>query len=283
MQLSVIIVNYNSKELLKNCIESVINATKDIEVETIIIDNNSTDDSWDYISSLQLTGMSFRMNNNLGFAKASNGGFGFSQGKYILFLNPDTILPRNSLQYCVSFLERNNDAGAVGVRMIDGNGIFLKESRRGFPGPATSFFKLFGLTILFPRSKMFARYYMGHLPEQEDNPVEVLSGAFMMIKREALEKTKGFDEDFFMYGEDIDLSIRLIKAGYKNYYLGSVTITHLKGGSTNYNYKYVNDFYQAMNLFIKKHYREKPMLYRLFLYAGIGLRKWIAVAGLLFR
>src|SRR6185369_2280579 len=126
---------------------------------------------------------------------------------------------------------------------------------------------------MFPRSGTIAKYYEGDLPENENNPVDVLSGAFMMVKRVVFEKVNGFDESFFMYGEDIDLSLRITKLGYKNYYLGKICVTHLKGGSTNYNYKYVRDFYGAMNLFVKKHYSNKPALYRSFLHAGIGLRK----------
>ena len=262
---------------------SLIVATQDMQAETIIIDNNSNDGSWDYISSLRITGKFFQIDYNGGFARACNQGFVFAHGKYVLFLNPDTVVSENSLKDCIAFLESHKDAGAVGVRMIDGKGKYLKESKRGLPTPGVSFYKLFGLAAIFPTSKVFAKYYQGHLPENENNPVEVLSGAFMMIKREVFEKTGGFDERFFMYGEDIDLSVRIEKAGYKNYYLGKISIRHLKGGSTTYDRNHVKVFYDAMKLFVKKHYAHKPSWYVLFLNAGISFRKNLALISLLFR
>ena len=282
MHLSIVIVNYNSKLLLEQCLVSIKKATKWIGNEIIIVDNNSTDGSKEYLPG-KFTGVKFIFNDkNLGFAKACNQGFKISSGKYILFLNPDNIISESSLTDCISFFETHNDTGAVGVRMVDSRKRFLKESKRGFPTPSASFYKLFGLAAVFPKSKVFAKYYQGHLPEKENNPVEVLSGAFMMIKSEVFERVNGFDEDFFMYGEDIDLSIRIMQLGYKNYYLGQISITHLKGGSTRYNYKYVNDFYGAMHLFVKKHYRNKPAAYRWFLKAGINVRKAIAIIALIF-
>jgi GT2 family glycosyltransferase len=281
--LSVIIVNYNSKLLIENCLLSVQKAIEKIDSEIIVIDNNSTDGSKDYLPA-KFPGIRYVFNSdNIGFGKACNQGYKLSSGNYILFLNPDTIVSENSLQNCISFLGSHSGAGAAGVRMIDGKGKFLKESKRGLPSPATSFFKLFGLIAIFPGSKTFAKYYMGHLPEKENNPVDVLSGAFMMIKREAFEKVKGFDEEFFMYGEDIDLSVRLAQAGYKNYYLGSVSITHVKGGSTTYDQKYVQDFYGAMKLFVKKHYSKKPTWYIFVLNAGIEFRKLLSMAKLISR
>jgi len=283
MQLSVIIVNYNSKALLENCLFSVQKAMEELDDEIIVIDNNSTDGSKEYLPQ-KFSGVRFIFNDtNLGFAKACNQGFKISSGKYILFLNPDTVLTETCLKECISFFESHSDAGALGVRMLNERGDFLKESKRGLPSPATSFYKLFGLTAMFPGSKTFAKYYHGHLPEDKNNPVDVLSGAFMMIKREVFEKVNGFDESFFMYGEDIDLSLRITQAGFKNYYLGRISVTHLKGGSTAYNQKYIRDFYGAMNLFVKKHYSHKPTLYRSFLQAGIGLRKMLAMVALPFR
>jgi len=254
-----------------------------IDGEIIIVDNNSTDGSKEYLP-LKFTNVKFIFNDaNLGFAKACNQGFEISSGNYVLFLNPDTILTETCLKDCISFFETHADAGAAGVRMLDEDGNFLKESKRGLPSPAASFYKLFGLTAMFPGSKTIAKYYQGHLREDEINPVDVLSGAFMMIKKEVFEKVNGFDESFFMYGEDIDLCLRITQQGYKNYYLGKVSITHSKGGSTVYNYKYIRDFYGAMNLFVKKHYNDKPTLYRSFLHAGIGFRKMMAMIALTFR
>ena len=283
MQLSVIIVSYNSMELLENCLFSVQRAMQEIHGEIIIIDNNSKDGIKEYLPS-KFPGVKFIFNNeNLGFAKACNKGFKISSGDYILFLNPDTVLSETCLADCITFFKTYADAGAVGVKMRDEKGKFLKESKRGLPSPSASFYKLFGLTAIFPGSKKIAKYYQGHLPENENNPVEVLSGAFMMIKRSVFEKVNGFDERFFMYGEDIDLSLRISQLGYINYYLGKISITHLKGGSTTYNYKYVNDFYGAMKLFVKKHYNNKSIPYRLFLHAGIGIRKMLSILALPFR
>jgi GT2 family glycosyltransferase len=283
MQLSVIIVSYNSMGLLENCLFSVQKAMLKIDGEIIVVDNNSTDGSKEQLPP-KLAGVKFIFNNeNVGFAKACNQGFKISSGKYVLFLNPDTVLPETCLTDCISFFETHANAGAVGVRMVDGKGKFLRESKRGLPSPSASFYKLFGLAAIFSKSKILAKYYQGHLPENENNPVEVLSGAFMMIKREVFEKVNGFDETFFMYGEDIDLSLRITQQGYDNYYLGKISVTHLKGGSTTYNYKYVQDFYGAMKLFVKKHYSNKPAWYVLFLHAGISFRKMLAMSALLFR
>jgi GT2 family glycosyltransferase len=283
MQLSVIIVSYNSMEVLENCLFSVQKAMQTIDGEIIIVDNNSNDGSKESLPS-KFWGVKFIFNNeNLGFAKACNQGSKISSGDFILFLNPDSVLSETCLTDCVSFFKTHQDAGAVGVRMLDDKGKFLKESKRGLPSPSASFYKLFGVTAIFPASKTIAKYYQGHLAENENNPVEVLSGAFMMIKRAVFEKVNGCDETFFMYGEDIDLSLRISQIGYKNYYLGKISITHLKGGSTTYNKKYVQDFYGAMNLFVKKHYSKKPGLYLLFLQTGISFRKMLAIIALPFR
>lgn len=282
MELSIIIVNYNSLQLLKPCLESVQQANETLSAEIIVVDNNSTDGSREFLKNKYP--LTIFNNQNTGFAKACNLGLHQSSGKYVLFLNPDTVVSKNSFQSCISFFESHPDAGAVGVRMTDENEKFLKESKRGFPSPATAFYKLFGLSFLFPHSKIFANYYLGHLPEKENNPVDVLSGAFMMIRKEVLEKTGPFDESFFMYGEDIDLSYRIVQAGYKNYYLGEITITHKKGGSTTYNYNYIKRFYGAMSLFVKKHYAGKrSAIFVFLLYAGIWFRKMIALTGLLLR
>ncbi len=283
VQLSIIIVSYNSRSLIEQCLVSINKAIFGINTEIIIVDNNSKDGSKEYLSS-NFPGVKLIFNNeNLGFAKACNLGYKNSSGEYILFLNPDTILSETCLTDCISFFKAHSDAGAVGVRMLDDKGKFLKESKRGLPSPSASFYKLFGLTAIFPGSKTIAKYYQGHLPGNENNPVEVLSGAFMMMKRTVFEKVNGFDESFFMYGEDIDLSLRISQLGFKNYYLGKISITHLKGGSTTYNKKYVEDFYGAMKLFVKKHYNDKSALYRLFLQGGISFRKMLAILALPFR
>jgi len=270
-------------ELIENCLFSIEKAMQTMDGEIIIVDNNSKDESKENLPS-KFPGVKFIFNNeNLGFGKACNQGSKISSGDHILFLNPDTVLSETCLTDCISFFKTHEDAAAVGVRMLDDKGKFLRESKRGLPSPSASFYKLFGLTAIFPGSKTIAKYYQGHLPENENNPVDVLSGAFMMIKKVVFEKVDGFDETFFMYGEDIDLSLRIIQMGFKNYYLGKVSITHLKGGSTTYNYKYVKDFYGAMKLFVKKHYNGKSIPYRFFLQTGIGFRKMLAIIALPFR
>lgn len=283
MQLSIVIVSYNSKSLVQNCLGSLQKAIQDIGAEIIIVDNCSTDGSKEELPE-KYPGIKYIFNDeNLGFAKACNQGFRISSGKYILFLNPDTILTETCLKECLDFFASHTDAGAVGVRMINGKGKFLKESKRGQPGPAASFYKLFGFAAIFPGSKTFSKYYQGHLPETENNTVEVLSGAFMMIKREVFEKLNGFDEGFFMYGEDIDISIRIGRSGYKNYYLGTISVTHIKGGSTTFNHHYIRHFYDAMDRFVDKHYHDKPVAYRMFLKTGIKIRRLFAMAALPFR
>lgn len=283
MKLSVIIVNYNVREFLEQCLVSVQKALASLnnEAEIIIIDNNSTDRSIEYLQP-KFTGVKFISNiENFGFAKACNQGIEMSSGKYVLFLNPDTIIPGDCFQKCISLFESHNDAGALGVKMVDDKGKYLKESKRGFPSPAASFYKLFGLAAIFPKSKLFAKYYLGHLDENKNQEVDTIAGAFMMIPREVLEKVGGFDESFFMYGEDIDLSYRIKKSGYKNYYLAETYITHFKGKSTKQkNADYTKVFYNAMDIFVKKHYmKEKNFLFLIFIRSGIGIRRMMALAG----
>ena len=186
--------------------------------EVIVIDNHSSDGSISFLQPLFPTVTFLANKENTGFSKACNQGLALSKGKYILFLNPDTIVPEDCFAKCMAFLETHPQAGALGIRMLDGSGKFLKESKRAFPAPLTSLYKLFGLSRFFPRSRTFAKYHLDYLPEKENHEVDVLAGAFIMVKREVLEKTGSFDETFFMYGEDIDLSYRIQKAGYKNYY-----------------------------------------------------------------
>ncbi len=226
-----------------------------MEAEVIVIDNNSSDGSLQYLEP-RFPGIKFTGNaDNLGFAKACNQGLKKSSGDYVLFLNPDTLIPEDCFKKCLAFFASHPDAGALGVKMVDGSGKFLKESKRAFPSPLTSLYKLFGFSILFPRSPVFSKYHLGHLNENENNEVDVLAGAFMMIKRKVLDEVGSFDETFFMYGEDVDLSYRIQKAGYKNYYFAESEIMHFKGESTRRGtMNYVRMFYNAMSIFVKKHY-----------------------------
>ncbi|MEP6700071.1 MAG: glycosyltransferase [Bacteroidota bacterium] len=255
MQLSVIIVNYNVRHFLEQCLYSVQKAIAGMQAEIIIIDNNSADQSIEYLTP-KFPRATFIANKvNIGFAKGCNQGLQLAKGKYILFLNPDTIVPEDCFEKCISFFESNPEAGALGIKMLDGSGKFLKESKRAFPSPMTSLYKLFGLSKLFPHSKFFSNYHLGYLPESKNHEVDVLAGAFMMIKKEVLEKVGSFDETFFMYGEDVDLSYRIQKAGFKNYYFAGTNIIHFKGESTRKaSMNYVRMFYNAMSIFVRKHY-----------------------------
>jgi GT2 family glycosyltransferase len=262
MQLSVIIVNYNVKYFLEQCLCSVQKAVQGLQAEILVVDNASTDGSKEYLAEKFPAVQFIWSNENLGFAKANNLALKKAKGEFILFLNPDTIVAEDSFTNCISFFEAHADAGALGVRMIDGSGNFLPESKRGFPSSSASFYKLSGLSVLFPQSKTFARYHLGYLSEHETYEVDVLSGAFMMVRKEVLEQTGGFDESFFMYAEDIDLSYRITKAKnkngfYKNYFFSGTTIIHFKGESTQKgSAAYTKLFYKAMLQFVTKHKEE---------------------------
>ncbi|MES1214265.1 MAG: glycosyltransferase, partial [Bacteroidota bacterium] len=292
MQLSVIIVNYNVKHFLEQCLCSVQKAiagvsreASSMNAEVIVIDNHSADNSIEYLKP-KFPAVLFIVNNeNLGFAKACNQGLKISKGKYVLFLNPDTIIPEDCFQKCISFLESHPEAGALGIKMLDGSGKYLQESRRSFPSPLTSMYKLFGLSGLFPRSRIFSKYHLGHQDKNINHEVDVLAGAFMMIKKEVLEKVGGFDEIFFMYGEDVDLSYRIQKEGYKNYYFAESSIIHFKGESTRKGtLNYVRLFYNAMSVFVRKHYGgRRAGIFNFFIHLAIWIRAFMSAAGSFIR
>ncbi|MGZ5136072.1 MAG: glycosyltransferase family 2 protein, partial [Flavitalea sp.] len=254
MDLSIIIVNYNVKYFLEQCLHSVRKATKGINAEVFVVDNNSTDGSRLYLES-RFPEVMFTWNTtNVGFGKANNSVLKNAKGRFILFLNPDTIIAEDTLQHCISFADKQHKLGGLGVRMIDGSGKYLRESKRSFPTASAAIYKMTGIHALFPRSKYFSSYYAGHLAADKDNKVDVLAGAFMMVSKEAIAATNGFDEDYFMYGEDIYLSYRMVLAGFENFYFGSATIIHFKGESTQrLSATYIQHFYGAMNLFVGKH------------------------------
>jgi len=287
MQLSVIIVNYNVKHFLEQCLCSVQKAIAGMQAEIIVVDNCSADNSINYLQP-KFPAVQFIVNEeNLGFAKGCNIGMKPATGKFILFLNPDTLVPEDCFQKCISFLESHEDAGALGIKMLDGRGKFLKESKRSFPSPMTSLYKLFGLSKLFPRSTVFSKYHLGHLNENKNHEVDVLSGAFMMVKKEVLEKVGSFDEIFFMYGEDVDLSYRIQKAAcpatggrYKNYYFAESSIIHFKGESTRKGtMNYVRMFYNAMSIFVRKHYSgSRAGVYNFLIHTAIWIRAFLTAA-----
>ena len=258
MKLSVIIVNYNVRYFLEQCLFSVLQALKDIDSEVIVVDNNSVDGSESMVRSKFPQVKLIANQHNAGYSKANNQGIAISKGEYILLLNPDTVVEESTFITSLSFMDSHSEAGALGPKMIDGTGRFLPESKRGLPTPEVAFYKIFGLTSLFPKSPKYGKYYLGHLPENETNAVDVLTGAFMLIRRYVLEKTGNLDENFFMYGEDIDLSYRISQAGYKNYYFPDTTIIHYKGESTKRGtINYVIVFYKAMKIFSAKHFTRK--------------------------
>ncbi|MFN8297928.1 MAG: glycosyltransferase [Chitinophagales bacterium] len=255
MKLSVVIVNYNVRYFLEQCLLSVQKAIDGLEAEVFVVDNASSDGSEAYIRPRFPWVKWIGNSDNPGFSKANNQAIKLAQGEYVLLLNPDTVVAEDTFSKCIRFMDDHPDAGALGVHMIDGRGNFLPESKRGLPTPAVAFYKIFGFAAFFPKSKTFGKYHLGYLPENETNEVEVLSGAYMFMRRTALDKSGLLDENFFMYGEDIDLSYRIIKAGYKNYYFADTTIIHYKGESTKKgSLNYVKAFYNAMIIFARKHF-----------------------------
>ena len=255
MKLSVVIVNYNVEYFLEQCLYSVRRAMQGIEGEVFVVDNNSVDGSLKMLAQKFPEVKVIANKDNVGFAKANNQAIRISTGEYVLLLNPDTVVEDDTFSKCIDFMDSHPDAGGLGVKMVDGKGQFLPESKRGLPTAKTAFYKMFGLTKLFPHSKRFARYYMGHLSNDEVNEVEILAGAYMLMRKETLDKVGLLDETFFMYGEDIDLSYRITQGGYKNYYFPETRIIHYKGESTkktSVNYVFV--FYRAMEIFAKKHF-----------------------------
>ncbi len=285
MDLSVIIVNYNVKYFLEQCLFSVQQASERLVVETIVIDNRSTDNSLSYLQPKFPSVLFISNEENRGFAQASNQGLKHASGKYILFLNPDTILPEDSLRKSIEYLENTPGSGALGIKMIDGSGNFLRESKRSFPSPMTSFYKLTGLASIFPRSKVFARYHLGNLDENKSHVVDVLAGAFMLIRKDVLDQTGSFDETFFMYGEDVDLSYRIQKAGFTNHYFAGSSIIHFKGESTKRgSMNYVRMFYNAMSIFVRKHYGgKKAGLFHFFIHLAIWARAALSATGTFIR
>ena len=299
LKLSVIIVNYNVKYYLDQCISSVLRAfevmkkasSSDSSVneevaEIIVVDNHSADGSVDYLEKrypqmLYPMVRFVRSAHNLGFARANNIAIRQSRGEYVLLLNPDTIVGEDALKASVDFMDAHEDAGAVGVRMLGAQGRRAMESRRGLPTPMVSFFKMLGFCNRWPHHRLFGKYYMGYLPWDEPCQIEVVSGAYCMLRRKALDEVGLLDEDFFMYGEDIDLSYRVLKGGYHNYYL-PVDILHYKGESTQKSsFRYVHVFYEAMLIFFRKHYSGMTFLLSLPIKTAIYAKALMALVGML--
>lgn len=278
MKLSIVIVNYNVKYFIEQAIYAVRHALKNIQAEIIVVDNASSDGSIAMLQEKFPEVILIANIDNKGFSTANNQGIKIAKGEYILLLNPDTVVQEDTFEKSLQFMDERPDAGALGVKMIDGKGNFLPESKRGLPTPLVAFYKTFGLSALFPKSKTFNEYHLGYLSENENHEVAVLAGAFMLLRKTVLDTIGWLDEDFFMYGEDIDLSYRVTKAGYKNYYLADTRIIHYKGESTKKgSLNYVRIFYQAMIIFAQKHYSPRQAkFYIFFIRVAVYLRAIIA-------
>ncbi len=274
MKLSVIIVNYNVQYFLEQCLHSVYSAKKNFDIEVIVVDNNSADDSVKMLSEKFPDIHLIKNKTNSGFSVANNQAIKIATGEYILLLNPDTIVEPDTFEKTIAFMDAHHEAGALGVKMLNGEGDFLPESKRGLPTPLVAFYKLSGLSTLFPESKTFNKYHLGFLDDTEIHQVDVLAGAFMLIRKSVLEIVGLLDEKFFMYGEDVDLSYRITLAGFKNYYFPETKIIHYKGKSTNKNsINYVIHFYKAMLIFSKKHFsKSNKLLFFIFIYPAVYLQ-----------
>ncbi len=293
IRLSVIIVNYNVKYFLEQAMQSALKACAGIPSEIIIVDNNSVDGSVEFIrrrfmgeNKPQETEIILLANTeNTGFSKANNQGIAIAKGTYILLLNPDTVVEEDTFKKCIAFMDAHPEAGGLGVKMIDGKGNFLPESKRAFPSPEVAFYKAFGLSALFPKSKIFGKYHLGYLHENETHAVDVLAGAFMLIRKTVLDTIGLLDEQFFMYGEDIDLSYRIVQAGYKNYYYPETRIIHYKGESTRKaSFNYVKMFYTAMKIFAVKHFSgRRAGLFVALLNFAIYLRAFLSAVARVFK
>ena len=254
MKLSVIIVSYKVKYHLEQCLDSVFRALSGIDGDVYVVDNNSQDGSTEYLRRRFPQVHYIDNPDNSGFAKANNIALRLTNAEYVLLLNPDTFISEDTLHRCIKLMDSDKSIGGCGVRMLNQDGTFAWESRRGVPTPLTAFLHMSGLSRLFPRNKTIGRYHMTFLDEHKEAEIEILSGAFMFIRRSLLDKAGLLDETFFMYGEDIDLSYRLLQTGAKNYYLPT-RILHYKGESTHKNtFHYVKTFYNAMYIFFRKHY-----------------------------
>ncbi|MBR8535967.1 glycosyltransferase family 2 protein [Carboxylicivirga sediminis] len=279
IELSIIIVGYNAIDFLKLTLDAVSKAICNINAEVLLIDNSNSQLLQATIRKQYPFVEILPNSENLGFAKANNLGLRAARGHLAILLNPDTIVAEDSFSQVLKYYKNNPNTGGLGVKMIDGNGHYLKESKRGFPDVKTSFFKLAGLHKLFPQSKLFANYYVGHLNQNDIHSVDVLSGAFLTIPRDNKSKFTQLDESYFMYGEDIDLSWRLKQAHGSNIYFPNTTIIHFKGQSTILNRTIIGHFYNAMWLFYKQHiYSNKWWLTNSLIWSGIKLATNLHIA-----
>jgi hypothetical protein len=278
-ELSIIIVNYNVKAFLQNCLLSIKKATEKIDSEIIVVDNASDDGSIELIKKNFEDVILIESPVNLGFSKANNLGLKISQGNYICLINPDTIVEENTFEVMINFMENHPDVGLAGCKILNPDGTFQLACRRSFPTPWVAFTKIIGLSKLFPKSKLFAKYNLTYLDENQSYEVDAVSGSFMFLRRDVYEKIGGLDETFFMYGEDLDYCYRVKQAGYKVYYVHSTQIIHFKGESTKRsNIDELKHFYDAMRLFVRKHFSGSWII-ELILQAAINIRSFLAFIG----
>lgn len=279
MELSIVIVNYNVKEFLTQCLDSIFKSQTQYNYEVIVVDNSSRDSGRDVICSTFEHITWIDNSENVGFGRANNQGFSRAKGVYTLILNPDTVLQEDTLEKCISYLLAHPEVGGLGIKGLDGSGQFLPESKRALPTPLVALWKITGLSAIFPKSSVFARYHLGHLSPEENHEVDILVGCFMMVPTQLLLSVGGFDPQYFMYGEDIDLSYELQKTGHKNIYFSDSQIIHYKGESTKRgSLNYVRMFYKAMVLFAKKQFTgSSAAAYSLLIYSGIYLRATLAI------
>jgi len=272
MQLSVIILNYNVRYFLELCILSVQKAIQNIDAEIIVIDNNSSDDSCAMIQQFFPNIKLIENGINFGFPKGNNIGVAAAKGEFVCILNPDTVVAEDTFIKILAFAKEQNNLGIIGCKLIDGTGNFLPESKRGIPTPWVAFTKIFGLFKTFPKSKLFNQYYAQHLSKNQTGKVEILVGAFMIMKRELYNEIEGFDENCFMYSDDIDLSYRVLQGEKSNYYFHETAVIHFKGESTVKDGTYMKRFQEAMNFFYKKHFNTDgsgSIFFSLFMKVGI--------------
>ncbi|MFN3781667.1 MAG: glycosyltransferase family 2 protein, partial [Candidatus Kapaibacteriota bacterium] len=274
--LSIIIVNYNVRDFLVQCLNSIFNSRTNFLFEVIVVDNNSTDDSVEFLHKTFPMVNVIQLKTNYGFSYANNKGFEASKGKYLLFLNPDTVLQEDTLQTMYNFMEQTPNVGIAGCRVLNADGTLQLACRRGFPTPWVAFTKLFGLQKLFPKSKLFGRYNLTYLDPNEFSFVDSISGSFMFVRRELFAKLGGFDTSFFMYGEDLDLCYRAKKLGMEVAYVPTTSIVHYKGQST---IRSIIDnkyhFFKSMEIFSKKHFSNSKW-FTFVIKLGIFLRQLLS-------
>ncbi len=302
MRLSIIIISYNTKELLEQCLKSITNSLKPkskglslTDTEVIIVDNNSTDGTREYLKQLTVKNLKLKVRiilneENAGFSKANNQGIKKARGKYILFLNPDTIIYPNTLNKTIEYLEKHEEVGLITCRVESADGSFQKECHRGFPTPWRAFCHFSSLDKVFSNSKLFAGYFLGHLPKDTVHEIDACVGAFMMTKKKVGNKISWWDEDFFWYGEDLDLCYRIKETGFKIIFYPKVKITHYQGASSGIKAtkskaskktkkKAMRASVEAMRVFYQKHYQKKyPKFISFFVMAGINLLEKIRLA-----